>query len=70
MIKQLFLEKIITFPGSVGSAGDTQTLFLAIVEDTDRVGGGGGLVAEVQLNFLDAAELTLVFSCVSDPDPH
>jgi hypothetical protein len=47
LIRRIFTEKILTFPGSVGSAGDSQTLFLALVEDGDRVGGGGGLVAEV-----------------------
>ena len=32
---------------SVSSDGDIQTLFLAVVEDADRVADGGGLVEEV-----------------------
>ena len=41
------LERIVSYPSSVGSAGDSQTLFLAVVEDADRVADGGGLVEEV-----------------------
>ena len=38
------LERIVS---SVSQDGDIQTLFLAVVEDADRVADGGGLVEEV-----------------------
>ena len=38
------LERIVS---SVSSDGDIQILFLAVVEDADRVADGGGLVEEV-----------------------
>lgn len=51
------LERIICFANSVGSAGDNHTLFLAQVEDSDRVGDGGGLVEEGEL--IEVVEMTV-----------
>ncbi len=67
LIRRIFTEKILTFPGSVGSFGDSQTLFLALVEDGDRVGGGGGLVTEVCSKF---TEFSWLLNSVADPDPY
>eukprot|EP00088_Acartia_fossae_P059346 TRINITY_DN70318_c0_g1_i1.p1 TRINITY_DN70318_c0_g1~~TRINITY_DN70318_c0_g1_i1.p1 ORF type:complete len:175 (-),score=17.22 TRINITY_DN70318_c0_g1_i1:52-576(-) len=40
------LERIVSFPSSVGSSGDLQTMYFAEVEDTMKVSEGGGLAAE------------------------
>ena len=42
-----FLEKIKTFVGSVGAFGGQQNLFYTEVEDSMRIGDGGGLAHEV-----------------------
>ena len=43
-----FLEKIKTFVGSVGAFGGQQNLFYTEVEDSMRIGDGGGLAHEVK----------------------
>jgi hypothetical protein len=62
MLFLYLLERIVSYPSSVGSAGDSQTLFLALVEDSDRVTDGGGLADEVSVVvILERLLLKLVF---------
>merc|ERR1719342_1951277 len=41
--------KIVTFPGSVGIAGGSQTLFCVEVTNKEKIGPGGGLVEEGEM---------------------
>jgi len=43
------LEFIVSFPSSVGSSGDNQTMFFAEVEDSMKVSQGGGLAEEGEM---------------------
>merc|ERR1712058_202355 len=42
-------HKIVTFPGSVGISGGSQTLFCVEVTNKEKIGPGGGLVEEGEM---------------------